>query len=196
MFAFFSPVIAAEPLFSLVSFFHPKMKRGFRLKFKALHFTAQNSGQIHYRGKKWNMSKKAFFKCQAATQFSFMFILTRSTPWAQNFSIAFLAVWEFYRRQTKPFFIASLPHTLLHVKLATKAIEVPGTVFSRVADKTLCNFWNSKRFGCELIAGEALRSLSLDYYQHSGARATLTINPLNAQWQHIKKILLVRGSFP
>lgn len=48
-----SPVIAAEPLFSLVSFLHPKMERGFRLKFKALHFTAGNSGQIHYREKKW-----------------------------------------------------------------------------------------------------------------------------------------------
>lgn len=56
---FLSPVIAAEPLFSLVSSFHPKMKRGFRLKFKALHFTAGNSGQIHYRGKKMKYVRKS-----------------------------------------------------------------------------------------------------------------------------------------
>lgn len=107
---FLSPVIAAEPLFSLVFLFHPKMERGFRLKFKALLLEIQ----VRFITKrKKEISQKMFFKCQTATQYSFMFILTQSTPWVlcKNSQSRFSPSENFIDgRRLKPFFIAAAPH--------------------------------------------------------------------------------------
>lgn len=80
-FAFFHPWSLLS--LCLVSFlsFTPKWSGAFGGNLRLCILLLEIQVRFITEAKKWNMSEKAFFKCQTATQFSFMFILTRSTPW-------------------------------------------------------------------------------------------------------------------